>query len=73
MSQGDVGFAVMLVIVGEPPPRTKPMGCCLFILYVLFPSPKGYRTLSEEFLASYPQSYNIEMTNNIIKNIHMVT
>ena len=36
-----------LVILGEPPPRTKPMGCCLFILYVLFSPPKGYRTLAE--------------------------
>ena len=49
MSQGDVGFAVMLVIVGEPQPRTKPMGCCLFILLYSFlrrgdigPLPKGW-------------------------------
>ncbi len=27
-----------------------------------FPSPKGYQTLIEEFLVSYPQSYNIEKT-----------
>ena len=36
-----------LVILGAIPPRTEPMGCCLFILYVLFPPLKGYRTLAE--------------------------
>lgn len=35
MSQGDVGFAVMLVILGEPPPRAKPIGG-LFVISFSF-------------------------------------
>ena len=34
-----------LVTLGAIPPRTKPMGCCLF--FVFFPPPMGYRTLAE--------------------------
>ena len=59
------------MLLGSPP--FSGGSAVMLVVLFSFPPPKGYRALSEEFLASYPQSYNIEKTNNKIKNIHMVT
>ena len=51
-----------LVILGEPPPRTKPMGCYLFILLYSFlrrrdtePLPKEQACLSHLFVIIHPR------------------
>lgn len=60
---------IRFMLLGSPPfsGGSAVMLVVLFSCYP-FPPPKGYRALSEEFLASYPQSCNIEKTNNKIRH-----